>query len=63
MVVRNLYSNRPKPDGERCPICERSIAVDITGRLAEHGMQPPCEGSGQLPRKTTIKPGKYKGNY
>jgi hypothetical protein len=63
VVGSNILSNRPKRERRCCPVCRRSIAVDIAGRFFDHGAQPLCEGSGQLPRKTTIKPGKYKGNY
>jgi hypothetical protein len=37
--------NRPKLDRQRCPVCERFIAVDIVGCFMEHGIGALCEGS------------------
>lgn len=48
------------PHRETCPVCKRSVAVTLDGRLYRHGhteevhlngtrsvMSPPCEGTGE----------------
>jgi hypothetical protein len=49
MSDKFLYSHRQKKDRQRCPGCDRVMAVDIEGRFFEHGIDSLCTGSFNLP--------------
>jgi hypothetical protein len=44
-LAKKPETRSPTRPRERCPICERFIALDIAGQFVEHGVPALCEGS------------------